>query len=38
VFPELNRTLLEEGAPQSFKQVDAQYAEIIKHGFRYQDD
>ena len=38
VFPELNRTLLETGAPDSFKQVDAKYGNIIKHGFRYQDD
>lgn len=38
VFPELNRTLLETKAPDSFKQVDTKYGDIIKHGFRYQDD
>ncbi len=38
VFPELNRTLLEKKAPQSFKQVDSKYGGIIKQGFRYQND
>jgi 4-hydroxy-3-polyprenylbenzoate decarboxylase len=38
VFPELNRTLLENKAPDSFKKVDAKFGDIIKHGFRYQDD
>ncbi len=38
VFPELNRTLIESMAPDSFKQVDAKFGDIIKHGFRYQED
>jgi len=37
VFPERNRTLLEQMAPDSFTQVDAKFSDIIKHGFRYQD-
>jgi len=38
VFPELNRTLLESMAADSFKQVDAKFGDIIKHGFRYQEE
>jgi 4-hydroxy-3-polyprenylbenzoate decarboxylase len=37
VFPERNRTLLEQMAPDSFAQVDAKFSDIIKYGFRYQD-
>lgn len=37
VFPERNRTLLEQMAPHAFAQVDAKFGEIIKYGFRYQD-
>jgi len=38
VFPERNRTLLEQMAPDAFAQVDAKFSNIIKHGFRYQDE
>ncbi len=34
VYQELNRTLLERGAPAAFAQVDAKFSHIIKRGRR----
>ena len=38
VYPELSRTLLERMAPNAIPQVEAKFGDIIKQGFRYQDD
>jgi 3-polyprenyl-4-hydroxybenzoate decarboxylase len=31
VFPAMNRTLLEEGAPQAFARVDKQWGELVRN-------